>query len=189
MDYIALIIDLETGSFTPKDGALIEIGYAYLRPDLEVEHLDSIYILPQPGKVVSKGAADVNGYTPELWEERGAVPLEQAVATLTQRWHAVCPRPLRFAGSNCGFDIRFMEAYTPGLLRQFFDITDPLDAMNHGREFWRRKGMKPGRGDLSVSGMLSALGYVRSEADAHGGFEDVHDTAKLFKLQRAAGLW
>lgn len=190
MQYLARVIDVETGGFSPAANPLLEVGFGIITSDLELLFHDSIYILPQEGTTVNPGAAEVNGYTPELWEERGAVPLSEAVSMLTARWSAEYDKPLQMAGVNTSFDLRFMQHYCQPLVAKFIDTSVPLlDATTYGRRWWNNQGVtKPPKGALTLTGMLRDMGQTRG-ADAHGGFEDVADTVKLLRLQRQAGLW
>jgi len=67
------------------------------------------YILPV-GRL-EKRALEVNGYTPELWHERGAVTPKTALFEF-QRWLFPFLHERRFemAAHNAGFDLLFMEA-------------------------------------------------------------------------------
>lgn len=68
----------------------------------------SICILPV-GPVEAK-AAEVNGYSPELWRERGAVTLKQGLWEF-QRWlFLMGDRRFEMAAHNAGFDLLFILA-------------------------------------------------------------------------------
>ena len=101
-DFIAL--DTETGGFNSAECALLSIAAvpSWTAPPFLV------YILPV-GRIDAR-AAEVNGYTSELWEQRGAMTPKSALLEF-MRWL----EPLRharfdMAAHNAGFDLRFMAA-------------------------------------------------------------------------------
>lgn len=186
--YLARVIDTETGGFDPAKNALIEIGWGYLTEDLKVERAQSIHILPQEGRTIEPGAIEINGYTAELWDEYGAVPLEGAIATIMAEW-AQHP-PLAHAGSNCSFDRRFLAAYAPQLVEPRFITDVVIDTQTGGRALWRAEGVtKPPKGGLSLTGLLVKCGYQRMAAEAHGALEDVIATGQLLRLLREKRAW
>lgn len=73
-----IAIDTETGGLYSSIHALLSVAVV---TSWEAEPL-TIYVLPEPGKVIDARAAEVNGYTPELWEARGAVPLHRGLLQL-----------------------------------------------------------------------------------------------------------
>lgn len=102
-DFIA--IDTETGGLDSTECALLSIA-AVPSWDAPPFH---VYIWPH-GRMEKK-AMEVNGYTQELWDERGALPLKQALWEF-QRWLFPILHERRFemAAHNAGFDLLFMDA-------------------------------------------------------------------------------
>ena len=100
-DFIA--IDTETGGLDSTECALLSIA-AVPSWDAPPFH---VYILPV-GRLEKK-ALEVNGYTPELWAARGALPEKHALWEL-QRWEHGIGRRYQMAAHNAGFDLLFMEA-------------------------------------------------------------------------------
>ena len=99
-----IAIDTETGGLDPRKSALLSISACQLQyPDKKF----NVFILPESGLEIHPKAAEVNGYTPELWKERGAIPLLEALRRF-KTW-------LPFAGNgplahNAPFDKSFIEA-------------------------------------------------------------------------------
>ena len=102
-DFIAL--DTETGGLDAAECALLSIAAV---PSWDAPPF-SIHILPV-GRIDSK-AAEVNGYTPEGWQKKGAVPLKVAMLEM-QRWLVDVRQGKLFemAAHNAGFDVLFMLA-------------------------------------------------------------------------------
>jgi DNA polymerase III epsilon subunit-like protein len=98
-----IAIDTETGGTDPRRHALLSISACHV---LNPENSFSVFILPEPDQLVDPAAAAVNGYTPDLWRERGAVPLAEAMR-LFKAW-------LPYGGNdalahNAPFDKGFIE--------------------------------------------------------------------------------
>lgn len=102
-DFIAL--DTETGGLDSAECALLSIAAV---PSWDAPPF-SIHILPV-GLIESK-AAEVNGYTPELWAQKNAVTPKHALIEF-QRWLFEVRGDRRFdmAAHNAGFDLLFMSA-------------------------------------------------------------------------------
>jgi DNA polymerase III epsilon subunit-like protein len=99
-----IAIDTETGGTDPRRHALLSLSAC--RVDAP-ENAFSVFILPADGTTVDPEAARVNGYTPDLWKERGAVTLRESLA-MFKRW-------LPYSGNdplahNAPFDKAFLEA-------------------------------------------------------------------------------
>jgi DNA polymerase III epsilon subunit-like protein len=75
-------IDTETGGLNPATDALLSIAAV---PSWDAEPFN-IYILPEG--VVTEGAIEVNGYSPELWQQRNAVSLKTAMLEFALWLHA-----------------------------------------------------------------------------------------------------
>lgn len=97
--------DTETGGLNSAKCALLSIAAV---PSWDAPPF-SVYILPV-GRIDAK-AAEVNGYTPELWAERGAMTLKNALFEF-QRWLFEVRGERRFdmAAHNAGFDFLFIAA-------------------------------------------------------------------------------
>lgn len=104
-------IDVETGGFEPAANALLSIALVQLDAELMPVRDLELYILPESDRTVEEGAAKINGYTPERWAERGAVPLREALARvalwLNERYtFDGAPQAL---AHNAPFDYRFVR--------------------------------------------------------------------------------
>ncbi len=100
-----IALDTETGGLDASTCALLSIAAV---PSWEAPPF-SIHILPV-GRITAKAAA-VNGYTPEEWARRGAVPLKVAAFEF-QRWlFSLDSRRFDLAAHNAGFDALFILAF------------------------------------------------------------------------------
>ena len=105
-----IAIDTETGGLFPSINPLLSISIV---PRWTMEPL-TFYIEPMPLESIHPEAAALNGYSHDLWMERGALPMGHAM----QRFHKVLgdclaaqPGALILA-HNAGFDRAFVdEAY------------------------------------------------------------------------------
>jgi DNA polymerase III epsilon subunit-like protein len=71
-----IAIDTETGGTNPSKSALLSISACHLA---DRSKNFTVFIQPAEGLEIDAEAAAVNGYSPELWKERGAVPLLDAL--------------------------------------------------------------------------------------------------------------
>jgi DNA polymerase III epsilon subunit-like protein len=102
-DFVAF--DTETGGLNSAECALLSIAAV---PSWDAPPF-SVHILPA-GRIDPK-AAEVNGYTPELWAARGAMTPKNALFEF-QRWLFEVRGDRRFdmAAHNAGFDLLFILA-------------------------------------------------------------------------------
>jgi DNA polymerase III epsilon subunit-like protein len=99
-----IAIDTETGGIEPGKSALLSISACYYD---QPEKTFNVYINPDPSLEINAEAAKVNGYTPELWQERGAIPLREALFRFKNWLPRSGNAPL---GHNANFDRGFIEA-------------------------------------------------------------------------------
>jgi DNA polymerase III epsilon subunit-like protein len=99
-------VDTETGGLSAAKNSLLSIALVQADEDLQPKAELNIFIQPQPGLSIHPEAVKVNGYSPELWEERGAVPLAQAMKTI-QEW---LPSNTTALAHNAFFDSSFFYA-------------------------------------------------------------------------------
>ena len=99
-----IAIDTETGGLDSNKNALLSISACFLD---NPKKTFNVFIEPAPDTTIEPEAAAVNGYTPEEWKKRGAVPL----LTALQKFKAWLPysgnEPL---AHNAPFDKGFIEA-------------------------------------------------------------------------------
>lgn len=138
-----IAIDTETGGAGPTQcttHAMLMLA-AYYRTET-VESTFKVYILPTPGLIVDPLAAAVNGYTPEEWQRREAVP-EYAACIRFFSWLLTARRTLfpdwqqdrrrcrvRFLAHNSAHDEGFLNAMLArnGLLDEVYAPRDVLAA-------------------------------------------------------------
>lgn len=103
-DFIAL--DTETGGLDSAECALLSIAAV---PSWDAPPF-SVHILPV-GRIDAK-AAEVNGYTPELWAERGAITPKNALFEflIWLESRRLEHKHFEMAAHNAGFDLLFMSA-------------------------------------------------------------------------------
>jgi DNA polymerase III epsilon subunit-like protein len=103
-DFIA--IDTETGGLHPGTHALLSLAAV---PSWETEPFQ---VFIEPEGVVEPDAARVNGYTVELWQQRNALPLKQALLEF-MHWLEKSGARARKAmplAHNAAFDRAFVQA-------------------------------------------------------------------------------
>jgi len=163
-DFIAL--DTETGGLNAAECALLSIAAV---PSWDMPPF-SIHILPV-GRLDDQ-AMKVNGYTPALWEERGAVTPKNALFAF-QRWlfEIRDKRHFDMAAHNAGFDLLFMAAIQqrtgidlelPGI----WHCTKILIQEQNGHGYWS-KGCK-----LDDLGLVSGFWKKEPRAAAHDALQD-----------------
>lgn len=99
-------IDTETGGLDPRENPLLSVSLIEVDENLNPKRSLNLFILPEEGKVITPEAVKVNGYTPELWAERGALTLTQAFNRLAG-W---LPRGSEMLAHNAPFDKGFIAA-------------------------------------------------------------------------------
>ncbi len=168
--------DTETGGFVPEKNALLSIGMVELTPDLlPTERRLHIFILPEPGFSVDEGAAKVNGYTPELWAERKAIPLKDAMQQVAD-W---MPEKAEALAHNAPFDKSFIhhaEALTgigTKMSRQWTCSCDRFRTVSRVLRIFTQNHK------LATLAQLS--GYVWGPDGAHSALEDALACAHGFR--------
>lgn len=171
-------LDTETGGLHPAVHALLSVAVVCdWAPPMVV------YITPesQPGKSVEPMAAKVNGYTPELWAERGAVPLRVAMERL-QGWlydRKQERREVRVVAHNAAFDEGFLReaergsGVVLGLVRHNWRCSMLLFglAMDEGL-------VSGGPGSLERLGELSGAWLPGMRGAVHDALEDAQAAVK-----------
>lgn len=104
-------IDSETtGFYAYEEDEILSFAYIYLNADLVELTRKQYFVLPSPGHEVSAEAAAKNGYTPELWAERGAIPQDEFFAALAADWKLLGVDRAWPLGQNVRFDMSFLDA-------------------------------------------------------------------------------
>ncbi len=109
-------IDVETTGLIPGYHEMIDIGVVYT--DLQGQILDSLFLRIQPKHPLrmDSGAYRVNNFNPQLWEQLGAVSIDQAVDSL-RFFHAQVAgqKPVLMVAYNSYFDAAFLDHLFRGL--------------------------------------------------------------------------
>ncbi len=181
-DFIAL--DTETGGLNAAECALLSIAAV---PSWDAPPF-SVHILPV-GRIDAK-AAEVNGYTPELWEKHGAMTPKNALLSF-QHWLFTacqsCSAGIRFdmAAHNAGFDLLFILA---AQARTGIDLQLPgiwhctkilmQEHRENGHGYWP-KGCK-----LDDLGTVSGFWKQEPRSAAHDALQDARCCAHGLKWLR-----
>lgn len=174
--------DVETGGFDRKKHAILEIGWVLLDRNLDPITGDSVCILPEPGFEIDPKAAEQNGYTPEAWEERGAVSLREAQEKVRATVGVYAQLP-KLAHNAFSMDKPWIELYFPFL-------SPPGSRWYCTKEQYRRhfqaRGLKPGKGDLTLENLCKTAGFHR--IDRHSAMEDSYGGAAGAKWLVSQGI-
>lgn len=119
-----IAIDTETGGFEPAANALLSIALVQLDDALMPVRDLELHILPEPNRTIEEGAAKINGYTPERWAERGAIPLRDAFLRVDAWLREVGAEGAQALAHNAPFDYRFV-AHSEGLLGMRLPLVTP----------------------------------------------------------------
>ncbi len=160
--------DVETGGFDRKKHPLLQIGWALLDSTLEPLTGDSFHIIPDPGFEVDPEAAKANGYSPEAWTANEAIPLLEAREHVMEMVGPYAALP-KLAHNAFSMDKPWIEMYFP--------LISPEGArwyctQAQYRRYYKAKGLKPGKGDLTLESLAKAAGYTR--INAHNALEDCY---------------
>lgn len=185
-----LIIDIETTGFSREKHSIVEIGWAITDPKFKIVHEDQIYIMAQDGKESSQEAIDVCGYDPALWEQRGAVSLEEAKELLKQKLNLdirdpTSPPVVAWAHNAMSFDRPWVKHHFP-----FLDSTIGTwrDSIPVFRSYCESIGLRvvpstkdPETGRVVIPGTLTLSGCTKLAevpyTQAHGAIEDCRSLA------------
>lgn len=164
-----LAIDTETGGLDPARHALLSLA-AVPSWDYEPFH---VYVLPEGA--IDADAALVNGYTPQLWEERKALPLKLALMEFL-RWQEASGAQQRKAmplAHNATFDRGFLQAaqlrtgYTLGLSHRWRCSMAAMLALQDAGYFATSKAAS-----LNELGTVSGFWEKEGRATAHDALQD-----------------
>lgn len=189
--------DTETGGLNAGECALLSMAAV---PSWGAKPF-SIHVLPV-GRIDPK-AAEVNGYTPELWEARGAVPLKTAMLELL-RWlyelrmtreaelHTHFWR-FDMAAHHAGFDVLFMLAAEERTGVRL-DLPGVWHCTKIGMQEARWNGLIPEEekdNHLDDLGRLSGFWDLEPRTEEHDALQDarccVHGLKWLRGLKKKGG--
>ncbi len=109
-EWIMAHVDVETTGLVPGYHEMIDIGI--VMTDLEGKELDRLFlrIMPDHPERAAPGAVAVNGFSVELWTERGFINTKEAVEQMIAFHKRVADgRSVLFVGYNAWFDISFVD--------------------------------------------------------------------------------
>jgi len=166
MNYLA--IDTETGGLDSSECALLSVA---LVPSWDAPPLN-LCILPE-GRIEAR-AAEVNGYTPELWAERGAIGEKMAGFEMLN-WlhdHTVTKTCFQLVAHNAGFDSLFLAAW-----QHRVGIDFELPGIWHCTQIklkaLREDGILPsGSNNLDTLGTLSGFWEAEKRSEKHDALQD-----------------
>lgn len=105
------VTDAETTGFHAYEGdEIISFAFILLDADLREVVRKQYFVWPSADCVVQPDAALVNGYTPALWAERGAVSQDAFFKQLREDWRTYRVSRAWPTGHNVSFDVNFLEA-------------------------------------------------------------------------------
>lgn len=165
-----IAIDAETGGFKAPENALLSLTLIALNEDLSPGEALDLFILPEPDRTVEEGAAKINGYTPELWAERNAIPLAVAMERARQ-WVGDLGGGVALA-HNAPFDRGFVTHQEERLGIQLGLGQVWTCSLAKFRESCRPLGIKPANHKLETLARLSGHWGPEFVRGAHGSKED-----------------
>ena len=140
-------IDLETGGFSCDKNALLSISICLVEQTRTIKP-QTWYILPERGLYVHSQAAAVNGFSMNLWREKGAMNCADAMENMMDYIAAtkkkLSKRKIAFAAHNANFDKRFLGA---ALNRHGYKSPDYLSDWFCTYQTMRAKGYRHARLD------------------------------------------
>jgi DNA polymerase III epsilon subunit-like protein len=162
--YIA--IDTETGGLDPSRCALLSISCVSSRGPTFSRH-----IYPPQGDVDAR-AAEVSGYTPEKWIERGAVPLKQALDEMREWFKEVNnEKTAEVVAHNAKFDQDFIHQ---AVIRTGFGVRRSIEWTCTKKRLsnFKAKRYMTGTAKLDDLGTLSGFWQLEPRLSAHDALQD-----------------
>ncbi|MBT3622769.1 MAG: hypothetical protein HN738_17955 [Gammaproteobacteria bacterium] len=109
-DWLLAHVDVETTGLVPGFHEMIDFGL--IITDLEGRELDRLFlrIMPDHPERAQPGAVRVNGFSVELWQQRGFISTSEAVDEIAAFHRKIAgDRNVLFVGYNAWFDISFVD--------------------------------------------------------------------------------
>lgn len=161
-----IALDTETGGLDASESAILSIGAV---PSWDAPPF-SIHILPV-GRIDAK-AAEVNGYTPEEWQRRGAVAPKVAAFEFQHWLYQLEEQRFDLAAHHAGFDALFILAFQH---RTGIDLALPgiWHCTKIKLQGLREDGILPeGTNHLDDLGSLSGYWDLEPRATHHDALQD-----------------
>lgn len=181
-----IVLDVETGGFDPKSDALVSVSAAVV-PELgqPLQEIITVYLRPTPGAAVGEGSIAINGYNPDLWEERGAVNLLPGMSMLHD-WMLMATEGegATVIAHNAQFDAKFIEHY-----QLVAGIQLPIlrwwCSCDNFRTFCRRNRIRARNAKLDTLGALCGCWEEGKRPSVHEADDDVKATVAGVLWMRA----
>lgn len=177
-----IFIDTETTGLDPDAGEIIE--YTFAEWDAGVRGR-VVTRKVRPVGPVPDSAARINGYTPEKWEEAGALPwggadLDTLFSFIPSAVAGVKPKGIvRVGGHNTNFDLHFFGAQ---LRRQGWDL--PLDHSHRIVDTMTAAAPLLDIGEVTSVTLVSLARYFGIDTSlAHSSAGDVEMTIRVYEEQ------
>lgn len=173
--------DTETTGLDPtEDAQIISLAYMALDTKLDCVAKGQWFVLPTVP--VDPAAARVNGYTPELWGERGAITQDAFADELAAVWKSLDLRRALSLGQNVGFDYDFLRALgktRPAFAKAMQDALSyhKVDTISLGVSIDHAHEID---GAFYKLGELAARWGVRLE-NAHDALADLEATVEVYR--------
>ena len=153
------VVDLETGSLSPKSGALVSIAIVFMNDNLNINgHYYSV-IKDFPDKTLENTALEINGFTREQISLMG-----RNVEEVMDEVYALLKNKI-IVNHNSAFDCMWLN-------ERGFDIRNSIDTLLLSRRLW--------------PGQKNSLTFACERANvpvegAHNSLYDARMTAKLLQ--------
>jgi len=196
----AVIVDIESGGFSREKNPLLEVGALLVDHNLNILDHFHTYVVPDPALTVDPGAAEVNGYKPELWgifpTGHVATPEEEAAV-----YRPMCERGevdslmLKWLGGHVGntvgtaFNASFDRAWIAHHAPSFCAALHPewICSMQAIKNVYKNNGIKVEKGMAKLGAVCDGFQYetITGEKWArHSALDDCY--AARFVLAIAA---
>ncbi len=176
--------DTETTGLHPHKGDQI-ISLAYMLLDEHLQQVVSANLFVQPTVPVSPEAAKINGYTPELWAERGAITQRELALHLVRVFRQYSVSWAYPLGQNVGFDVSFLEALmeAQGVTADMKNVLayHKIDTIGIGAAYDHAHKIYDAKYNLS----LQCERYGIPLENAHDALADLQATVELFRVLSA----
>jgi len=177
-DWLLAFVDVETTGLIPGHHEMIDIGI--IIADLAGNPIDERFlrIMPAHPERIEAGAASVNGFSEALWQDRGFISEQAAVAELLEFTQQTANgRGLLMVGYNAWFDIAFIDQLFRSQERSWREMFHyfvlDLPSMAWGKNFR----------DLTGARLAQQLGIVPETSDPylHTGLTGAQQNLKLYQ--------
>ena len=159
-----VFLDTETTGLSPTKHEIIEIGMVIEHPSGAVESWCT-KIAPSRIETANPKALEINGFTPEAWEEAPA--LSEVLPIVTEHLSGAV-----VVGHNVAFDLRFIR-----------QVLDDVHLSEHDTQVLAREHLTPlGLRSVSLDNCRRWFGW--SLDGAHTALVDAEDCRKLFHMLR-----